>query len=78
MLFHFLNDWDKIVVCVQAVWKICDSTLHSVIRRAGQAVRSSAAPHSKYHFENLNFSCAKHHVGAGGRRICGGSKSFDH
>ena len=32
MLFHFLSDWDEIVVCVLAVWKICDSTQHSVIR----------------------------------------------
>ena len=68
MLFHFLSDWDIIVVCVIAVWKNLRLYATLLIRRAGHAVPSSAAPHSKYHFETSTFSCAKHLVGAGGRR----------
>ena len=58
-----------LVVCVRAGWKFCDCTQHSGIRRAGQAVRSSTAPLSKYLFGILNFHCAEHDAGVGGRRI---------
>ena len=44
------------VVCVLAVRKHLRLYAPLVIRRAGHAVRSSAAPHSKYHFEVLTFS----------------------